>query len=257
MQKKKHKPFVVSICSGKGGVGKSVVASNLAYCLSKEGIETLAWDADRNFPNLHLMLGVEPPVRLREVYAGKVRVDVAAFPVNDKMSLLADLPATGEAREEKPLEIADVFAQIQKRMKPEILIIDAPAGVSKDVVQCAAIADLAGVVINDEPTSLLDAYGLIKILLSYVSIEKIGLFVNNVIDMEDADEISDKLNQATEKFLGFRLNLTGFVPYSRMVRQSIMYQETLSENYPEDEASRAIASIAEKIAMKIREPQLR
>jgi flagellar biosynthesis protein FlhG len=107
--------------------------------------------------------------------------------------------------------------------------------------------------VTDEPTSLLDGYGLTKILIQYIDKNKLFLLVNNVIDYEDANDVTYKLNLASDKFLGVNLNYLGFVPYERLVRQSIVQQELFVNTIPESEVSNAIAKLSQKlIEMKLK-----
>lgn len=250
-------PFVVTVCSGKGGVGKSVLAANMAVALSNMELSVLLWDADMNFPNQHLLLGVEPPIRLIDVYSKFVSAEKAIFPVKNKLDLLADMPAAGKAEQFEPMAIVDCFRQIAGDTSYDIIIMDTPAGSSNITHQCCNIADLIGLVITDEPTSLLDAYGLVKILLQYVDIDKLNLIVNNVIDYEDAEDILSKLNLATEKFLNLQIGTLGFIPYDRVVRQSIIRQEPFIQFNPSAEASKAVEKIADSLLYKIHKPALR
>lgn len=245
------KTRILTFCSGKGGVGKSVIAANLAYNLAMNNVKTLLWDADMFFPNLHLILGAEPPVRLRDVYAGKIRFDQAVFRVSDNLDLLADLPASGSSEEFNTSALEEVRNQIVRSEKYDIVLLDTPAGASLEVLQCCSFADLVSIMITDEPTSLLDAYGLVKILLQFIDTQKIKLLVNNVIDMEDADEISYKLNLATENFLKVQLGYMGFIPYERIVRQSILQQELFSIIEPESEVSKAIEKISDTMLKEL------
>ncbi len=240
-------PFVITIASGKGGVGKSVLAANLGNTLARGGAKVLIWDADMNFPNQHLLHGVEPPVRLLQVYTGKVSAATAIFNISENLDLLADLPATGETLEESQITIIDAYRQILLDTDYDIIILDTPAGASEHVIACCSIADIISVVITDEPTSLLDAYGLVKILLNLAEASKIKLLVNNVIDYEDAEDISAKLNLATDKFLQLQLDVLGFVPYDRIVRLSILQQELFTNLCHDSEVSAAIAKIADRI----------
>lgn len=245
-------PFVVAICSGKGGVGKSVLTANLGYALACAGANTLIWDANMFFPNQHLLLGVEPPIRLTDVYSGMVKVEKAICKIEDNLSLLADAPATGRMDNYRDGVIYSVFQDLIIDTNFDVILIDVPAGVSDVVVQCADIADRVDIVITDEPTSLLDAYGLIKIFLDYLSKDKMNLLVNNIIDFEDGEEISYKLNMATEKFLGFRLNVVGLTPYDRIVRRSIISQELFVKSEPNSEVSKSIFDMARSIIEKIK-----
>ena len=245
-----NSPFVVTLASGKGGVGKSFIASNLANLLSRSGYSVLLWDADMHFPNQHLMLGVEPPIRLSEVYSGDIDLLKAIYPINDRLHLLADTPATGEIRDYSSEAILNVYKQLLIETKYDIIIVDTPALTNDEVLQCCNIADLILMIVNDEPTALLDTYGLIKILLPYIGKEYINLLVNNVIDLEDADEISGKLNLATAKFLNVELDFIGFLPYDREVRQSIVKQQLLTE-YESNDLVEALNKIVKNISSKI------
>ncbi len=244
-------PYKITIASGKGGVGKSFLASNLANILSEESVNTLVFDADSQFPNQHLIFGVEPPIRLSQVYSGNVSISNAIYPINSKLSLLADLPATGLAEYYPENMLIEVFAELLHYTESEIIIFDTPSGAGDQVLQAAEISDLIIIVINDEPTSLLDAYGLIKILRKQGFDEKIKLVVNNVIDFEDADEMSAKLNLATKKFLRRSYQSLGFVPYDRSVRKSIIEQELLTKSDKFGDVAKAVKTISENILTEI------
>jgi flagellar biosynthesis protein FlhG len=249
----KATPIVITICSGKGGVGKSVLTANLAHALSAD-MSVLLWDANMLYPNQHLLFGVEPPVRMNQVYSGEINLSNAIFKVSDRLHLLADMPATVKMESFPTSVIFDVYQELIQTTYYDIIVIDTPAGNSYEVIECCNLSDLIGVVINDEPTSLLDAYGLVKILKNNTGTDKIRLLVNNVIDWEDADEISTKLNLATEKFLNSRLGVLGYVPYDRAVRQSILQQELFVIKYPEAEVSKSVFDISRSIAEKNKVP---
>lgn len=251
-----HRPYFITICSGKGGVGKSVLAANLAYVLSVMGIKTLVWDADMNLPNQHLIHGVEPPVRVSQAYAGKIDVNTAFFPLKDNLTLLADMPSAGMIKDFDSKVILKAYAELIEE-DFDVVIVDTPAGASEDILNSCRIADVIYLVITDEPTSLLDAYGLLKIILHYMGKDRVKLLVNNVIDVEDADEISEKLNLATQKFLELSLDVVGFVPYDRVVRQSIVKQELFAKTEQSSELIKSIETIADKIMQKIQLLELR
>ena len=238
-------PLTITICSGKGGVGKSVVSANLGSVLSKMGHKVLIWDADSFFPNLHLILGIEPPSRLSEVYSGDILIQDAIYRINDNFFILADSAAMGSFPKSNATPIIDVYKELLLESDFDIIIFDSPAGASEQVIQCSKISDIIAVMINDEPTSLLDAYGLIKVLLKFVRKDKIYLLVNNVIDIEDAEDVSTKLNSATNKFLNFEVKQLGFIPYERNIRLSIQRQELYSNLYTDTDVISSLKRISE------------
>ncbi|MBM2813499.1 MAG: flagellar biosynthesis protein FlhG [Ignavibacteria bacterium] len=242
-------PYIITICSGKGGVGKSVLAANLAKAMSNTA-SVCVWDADIHFPNQHLLFGVEPPLRLKDVFSGMTEVRKAIYQIAPNIALLADKPVSDISQNDTPMDFSSVYAELVSCNLFDIIIIDSAAGDAFETLQCSAFSDCISIVVTDEPTSLIDAYGLIKLLSPYIEKKKINLIVNNVIDMEDADEISRKLNMATEKFLGMELDVLGFVPYDRAVRQSIIRQELLTNATPDCEASQAIYHLAETYMTK-------
>lgn len=243
-------PIITTIASGKGGVGKSVVAVNLAYSLAISGMKVLLWDANRNFPNCHLMLGVEPPIRLADVYSGLVEVGKAIFTVNDNLFLLADYPASGETSEADKFSLLEIIKDILIETDFDVIIFDTPAGAGSEVIEASLISDEVWITITDEPTSLLDGYGLIKILLNHIEKSKFKLLVNNIIDFEDGREMSVKLNLATKKFLGFDLEVRGLIPYDRAVRQSILRQELVAIANSNSEVSKEFLRLADELKTK-------
>lgn len=244
-------PFVITICSGKGGVGKSFITANLANILSKKGMRVLVWDADTNFPNQHILQGVEPPIRISDVYQGNFDLMHAIYKIDENLDLLADKQSFEELPSSDSDLILDIFKKLLISTSYDIIIIDTPAFNSEQVLQCCNIADLICLVVTDEPTSLLDGYGLLKILLPYISNEYMAILINNVIDVDDADDISQKLNMATEKFLNIQLEQLGFLPYDREVRQSILKQELYSNIFEDTELINSFEKLSINILKRI------
>ncbi len=242
-----NSPKVISIVSGKGGVGKSVLTANLAFQLSESGKKVLIWDTNSQFPNQHLLLAVEPPIRLNAVYSGRVSVSKSIFNIEGNLYILAGATADYDEDEDYCKSILNIYEDIINQTDFDYIIIDTSAGYSSDILNACFISDYVLTVVTDEPTSLLDAYGLIKILMRHIDLSKINLLVNNVIDFEDAEEISHKLNLALEKFLKLKINTVGYVPYNRIVRQSILTQELFTKNEPTADVTKAIIEIVRQL----------
>ncbi len=244
-------PFVITVCSGKGGVGKSVLSANIANMLSKKGKKVLIWDADMLFPNLHLIIGVEPPVRATDLYAGRVSILQTIWGVKENLDLIADIPISNGRDIFDGSSLLPAYAELIAVSDYDYVIFDTAAGASTEVLNACSISDLTVVTVTDEPTTLLDAYALIKILRENISERKIQLLVNNVIDFEDAEDISSKLNSATKEFLDNKFAIFGYVPYDRNIRQSILRQVLFTDTYESSEVFDAIQNIADSILSKI------
>lgn len=244
--------FFITVCSGKGGVGKSIVATNLAYSLSEQESDVLILDGNLNYPNQHLICGIEPHLRLFDIINSDLDYSEAIYKIQDKLYILAEKPATGVVDSYSVNNLRKLLEKIRNDKNYDFVVIDTLSGAYEELIEFCRISDLILVIINDEPTSLLDAYGLIKIFRKFINIKKIALVVNNVIDNDDANDISGKLNLATEKFLKVNVDVLGFIPYDRAVRNSILMQEPFMKGATDSEASKAIMRLTKKILKKNR-----
>ncbi len=227
-------PYIISIVSGKGGVGKSVIAANFAHQLSRKGMKVLVWDGDFHFPNLHLIFGVEPPIRAKDVYQNLNLLPKSIYRINENLDLLADYPAESIDDEVEIDPLIEIFKYLLIESDYDFIIIDTSAGVSEMMLNFANFSNSIMMIINDEPSTLLDGYALSKILLNFVKSDKIKILVNNVIDSDDFEDIYRKLSLVTKKFLKLEFEAIGFVPYSRIVRKSIINQQLICNFDDED-----------------------
>ncbi len=238
---------VITICSGKGGVGKSFIAANLAYTLAEMNKKILIWDADIYFPNQHIFFGFEPRYSATDVYENKIELNFAFTKISERLFILPDIPSIKKNKKVKPIILHDVFLKIKDTYDFDFLIIDTPASHISTIVQCASFADKIITIINDEPTSIMDSYALIKIFHKFFDSDKIEILVNNVIDYEDALEFSNKLNLATSKFLEFNLKQIGFIPYDSNIKKSIVNQEIFVKKFVTTDTSRKIRNVAKNL----------
>ena len=242
----KHtKPYTISFCSGKRSVGKSVVAANIGCLLADFGKNVLLCDADISFPTLHLINGVEPRMRMYDILEGNVSLRTAIYPIKQNLSLIAG--ASGQISKIEYSQFRKCLHEIIALDEYESIIFDCNFGAGADVMECCGVSDMIVILISDEPGSLIDGYGLIKILQSTMPSKDIRVIVNNVIDKEDAEEAEQKLNLATAHFLSSEIYSLGFVPYDRLVKMSIIRQELLVKFHPNSEASLELKNIAHVI----------
>ncbi|OPY37607.1 MAG: cell division inhibitor MinD [Methanoregula sp. PtaU1.Bin051] len=226
---------VYTIASGKGGTGKTTVSVNLGTMLSQLGKETFLMDADIGMANVGLVLGLQDaPVTLHEILAGKGALNDAIYNGPAGLKIIPSGLSLQGFQQADPFRIQDVMSEIVNRC--EFLLIDAPAGISKDGVVPLAVADEVILVVNPELPSIVDALKT-KILTEVVGGHVLGTVVNRV-DQDKAGVITKKM----EKSLGVKV--IGIIPEDANVRRAASAKTPIVIKYPASPASLAFKRIA-------------
>ncbi len=226
---------VYTIASGKGGTGKTTVSVNLGTTLSQFGKETFIMDADIGMANVGLLLGLQDaPITLHEILAGKGTLDEALYEGPSGLKVIPSGLSLQGFQQADPERIRDVMGEIVKRC--DFLLIDAPAGISKDGVVPLAVADEVILVVNPELSSIVDALKT-KILTEVVGGQVLGSIINRV-DTEKVDVITKKM----EKVLGVKV--IGVIPEDPNVRRSAAAKTPIVVKYPTSPATIAFKRIA-------------
>jgi septum site-determining protein MinD len=226
---------VYTIASGKGGTGKTTVSVNLGTMLAQLGKDTYLMDADIGMANVGLIIGLQDaPVTLHEVLAGKCNVNDAIYEGPAGLKVIPSGISLQGFQEADPDKIRDVMGEIVKRC--EFLLIDAPAGISKDGVVPLAVADEVILVVNPELSSIVDALKT-KILTEVVGGHVLGSIINRV-DQDKSDIVIKKM----EKVLGVKV--LGVIPEDPNVRRASSAKIPIVLKFPDSPASKAIRRIA-------------
>ncbi len=244
---KAKQPYLLTIASGKGGVGKSVITANIAHILAAKGNKVLVLDADIMCPNQHLLFGIDPILRIDDWFYKRTSAARTIHYIHDNLGLIAGALDSRNIMLQDEISFLDLFQELLLNTDFDYIMADTSAGITKSLVECCSLSDKVGIVVTDEPTSILDAYGLIKILREYVDAHSINLILNNIIDDEDAADISEKFNMATKHFMDITLDILGVIPYNRAVRQSILRQELLADILPDINAVNAMKNITQAL----------
>jgi flagellar biosynthesis protein FlhG len=236
----------MAITSGKGGVGKTNVVVNLALELARLGRKVLLIDADLGLANVDVVLGLAPQYSIHDVIQGEKTLQevvvegplgIKILPASSGVSELAQLSNDEKLMILQELDAYDTDA--------DTVLIDTAAGISDMVLYFNTAAQERVVVATGEPTSLTDAYALIKVLFTKRQERRFKILVNNVPDARSAKEVYRKLAMAADHFLGgLSLDYLGFIPTDPAVNKSVMQQKALVEAFPSSPAAQAIKRLA-------------
>lgn len=242
---------VVAVASGKGGVGKTSLAANLAVSLAKRGLRVCVLDADLGLANLDIVLGLTPARSLLHVLRGEARLDevIVDGPAGIRVVPAASgfLELTSLAPEHQLALLGEVDAL---EASLDVLLIDAAAGITPNVLFFAAAAAETLVVLTPEPTALADAYALIKLLATRHGRQDFLVVVNMAVSVADADAAFRRLQRVTERFLRVRVEYQGFVPYDDAVARAVRRQQPVVLEAPGTPASMAIGRLAQRLAVR-------
>jgi flagellar biosynthesis protein FlhG len=249
---------VISVTSGKGGVGKSNVVSNLAIALSHQGKKVLILDADLGLGNLDVLLGLSPPYNLNNVLNGEkslteIIVDgPAGIKIIPAGSGVQEFTSLGQSEKLKLLDELDTLEE-----KFDIMIVDTEAGISENVTYFSVAAQEIIVVVTPEPTSITDVYALIKLLATRYSEHHFKVLVNMAKDSEDALEVFRKLANVAGRFLDISLDYLGCVVKDEKVVDAVKRQRAVTELFPESEAAACFTTLAKRVIETTRHRRLK
>lgn len=242
-----HPVQVIAVTGGKGGVGKSNVSINLAIALAEMGRRVVVLDADLGLANIDVLLGLTANRNIADVLAGEcslkevmvqgpggIRI-VPASSGTQKMTQLGSLEHAG---------LINAFSEIADNI--DVLIVDTAAGISEGVVSFLRASQEILFVVCDEPTSITDAYALIKLLNRDYGLYRFRVLANMVKTQQEGRHLYSKLTKVTERFLDVALQYVGCIPYDEAVKKAVQRQRAVLDAYPRAKASLAFKSLAQK-----------
>ena len=242
-------PLVFSVTSGKGGVGKTNLSVNLAVCLARAGKRVVLLDADLGLANVDVLLGLTPQKNIFHLFHEGADIRDILFPTPHGFTILpassgmSEMLALNTGQKLELLEAVDVLDE-----QVDYLIVDTGAGINDNVLYFNLAVQERVVVLTPEPTSLTDAYALIKVLKSVHGVEHFKVVVNTVPDKKTALEVFNRLHQACDHFLsGVSLDFLGGIPKDVAVRQAVVKQVPLCVHTPDSPAAKASEDIARQV----------
>jgi len=240
---------VISVTSGKGGVGKTHVVANLGLALAREGKRVLVLDADVGLANLDVLLGLVPRWTIQHVLNGGKRLSEILLDGPGGMKILpasSGLPELTALSEPQLLLLQDEIETLSQSF--DVLLIDTAAGISSNVTFFAGAAHEIVVVVSPEPTSLTDAYATMKVLSRQQREHRFRVLVNMAKHQREAQQVFRKLDVAVERFLHLSLDAMGFIPLDDYVPLAVTQQRAVVDLFPQAPASRAFKRLAGEVA---------
>lgn len=240
---------VVAVTSGKGGVGKTNVVANLAYSLCRLKRSVVILDADMGLSNLDVLLGLVPKYNLQHIVMGERGLEEIMIEGPGGIKILPASSGVEELTQLTSQQRMALLGQLEcLNDRTDILIIDTPAGISSNVMFFNTLAHEIIVVVSPEPTSVTDAYAMIKVLGTRYGERYLHLLVNFARDESEGLEVYRHLSMVTERFLNLSIRYLGFIPVDPHVQKAVKQQKAVTELYPNCTASKRFLALAEQIA---------
>ncbi len=239
---------VISVTSGKGGVGKSNFTVNLAIALRRQGKRVSIIDADFGLANIEVLFGIIPRYSLGDVLSGVKTIEEVItsgpFGINfvSGGSGLIELANVSDKQIGYVLENLSALEDIS-----DIILIDTGAGISSSVINFIKASAETIIISTPEPTSITDAYAVIKTIKEETAKDRLPDFkivINKVDDEGEGIDIYNKLETVAQKFLGIKLTSLGFIPYDNHLVKAVKRQEPVAICYPNSQVTSAISNIA-------------
>lgn len=249
---------VISFTSGKGGVGKTSIACNVGLALTQLGNRVLLIDADLSLANVDVVLGLTPKGTIRHVVEGHANFKDILLSTPEGLDIIpasSGFESLAQLTGEQKLMLRDQVDSIASDY--DYILIDTAAGIGSDVLFFNTASHEIVCVVNGEPTSLTDAYALIKVLSTRFGEKSISILVNNVLDAAEADRTFSRLRGAVERFLQGNIKSLGFVPTDGRVREAVQGRAAFQSAYPSSQASLAVAKIAKALDSGFYEPRVK
>lgn len=248
---KPEKPMkIITITSGKGGVGKSNFSTNVAIALSEYSKSPVILDADFGLANVEIILGERPKYNLGHLIQKKCTLEELVTPTRHGVSFISGGSGVKDMMFLTPSQIDEIGDELGKlEGTTDVLIIDTGAGINDIVLKFSKMADEVYLIVTPEPASMTDAYALVKTLVSdFNIIPDIKVIINKADSKEEAHEVFHKISYVAKQFLKLELTYGGYVPYDAKLFEAVKKQEPVTVYAPKAQSSHAYHAVARNMA---------
>jgi flagellar biosynthesis protein FlhG len=239
------KTRIITITSGKGGVGKTNVSVNMALAYARLGKKVVVMDADLGLANVNVMLNLIPKFNLYHVIRKQKTMREIILDTEYGISIVAGASGFSKIANLNEEERQEFIDELETLSTVDIIIVDTSAGVSNNVLDFIAAADDAVIITTPEPTAITDAYGIIKIIATEIDNLNMGLklVVNRVKSAANAKKVADRMTGIAGQFLNLKVEYLGFIYDDSMVSQAVIRQKPFMVLDPKCKASQCVQHI--------------
>lgn len=239
---------VISVTSGKGGVGKTHTVANLALLFQQAGQKVLVLDGDFGLANLNIIMGLQSKHSIEDVMSGRKEIDEILLEGPHGMKIIPASSGILKMTQWSSSDQAYLMEKLESLTEQfDILLIDTGAGIHSDVAYLNAAANEILVIATPEPTSIADAYALMKIMSHNYKVNQFKLLINMVDSAHESKVVYQNLLEVSDQFLNIRIEYLGYVLKDAKVNQSILKRKLLCDYYPHSHASRCLNVISKSI----------
>jgi len=239
---------VIAVSSGKGGVGKTNVSVNLSLAMVEAGQRVLLLDADLGLANVDLLLGLRSEYNLSHVISGERSLEEVVVDGPEGLKIIPAASGMQMMAELTPNQHAGVIRSFSDLSIPlDVLVVDTAAGISDGVVSFVKASNEVIVVVCNEPTSLTDAYALIKVMSEDHGVQKFNILANSVRDPQEGLKLFKKLSRVTDYYLDVTLSFMGAVPYDEYLVKAVKKQNAVMQAFPQSPSSIAFRKLAKTV----------
>ncbi|MDR2444810.1 MAG: MinD/ParA family protein [Spirochaetaceae bacterium] len=242
---KSKKARIITVASGKGGVGKTNLSVNMALAYARIGKKVIVMDADLGLANVNVMLKMIPKWNLYHVIRKQKTMREILLETEYGISIVAGASGFSKIANLSGEQRTSFIEELETLSSADIIIIDTSAGVSSNVLDFIAVADDVVIITTPEPTAITDAYGIVKIIATEIESIEMGLklVVNRVHNVTDAKKVADRMIVITGQFLNVKLEYLGFIYDDMAVSQAVLKQRPFMVDSPRSKAAQCVQHI--------------
>ncbi|MDR0685783.1 MAG: MinD/ParA family protein [Spirochaetaceae bacterium] len=246
---KSQKTRIITVASGKGGVGKTNLSVNMAIAYARIGKKVIVMDADLGLANVNVMLKMIPKWNLYHVIRKQKTMREILLETEYGISIVAGASGFSKIANLNEEQRTKFIEELETLSSADIIIIDTSAGVSSNVLDFIAVADDVVIITTPEPTAITDAYGIVKIIATEIENMEMSLklVINRVHSVTEAKKVADRMTAITGQFLNVKLEYLGFIYDDTAVSQAVLRQKPFMVDAPRSKAAQCVQHIVGRL----------